>query len=350
MAVETGVQDTAVRGAEGLLDRAFDRMPVAMALVDADGRIALLNAQAEAVFGYARGELLGRPVETLVPERFRPRHRGYRTGFFSEADPRPMGAGRDLYGLRKDGSEFPVEIGLNPIETEQGPMVLSAIVDITERKQREERISAALREKELLLGEIHHRVKNNLQVVHSLLDLQALGIADPHVQQMVRDSQARVRSMALIHQTLYQSKDFARVNFQFFLDSLLPALIDSHAVDATRVRIEVNAHGVQLPINAAIPCGLIVNELVTNALKHAFPGDTAGGIRVELSDDGRGGIVLSVENDGAPIAADIDPQRGGTLGLRLVSLLTEQLLGRLEIRRTAPTRFLLHFPSGANPS
>ncbi|WP_445681829.1 PAS domain S-box protein [Radicibacter daui] len=324
--------------------------PNAMVMVNGNGRIEMVNAQAERVFGYARDEMLGQPIEMLVPERARATHPDKRAGFFAHPTSRPMGAGRDLFGRRKDGSEFAVEIGLNPIETDEGKMVLSAIVDISDRKQKEERINAALKEKDLLLGEIHHRVKNNLQIIYSLLDLQAARISDRSVIEGLRESQNRIRSMALIHQALYQSKDFARVDFSTFIHTLAPTLITSYDLDPSRLNLVIEADQVLLPINDAIPCGLILNELVTNTLKHAFPAEHQAsgaseiriGLKTELAESQ---VCLSVSDNGVGLPDNLDLQTSDTLGLQLVQLLAAQLKGRLSINRRNPTAFTLQFPA-----
>lgn len=338
------VDITARRRSEERFRRVVEAAPNAMVMINGRGIIEMVNAQAELVFGYDRTELLGQPIEVLVPARFRPQHPALRGHFFSAPDSRPMGAGRDLYGLRKDGSEFPVEIGLNPIETDDGTMVLSAIVDISDRKQKEESIRQALREKDVLLSEVHHRVKNNLQIIHSLLDLQSGQISDETVIAMLRESQNRIRSMSLIHQTLYQSKDFARVDFSNFLDSLLPTLMTSYSVAADRIALDVKIEDVHLPLNQAIPCGLIVNELISNALKHAFPGDRGGSIKVESRLRSGEDVILSVSDDGIGISEQLDLASTATLGLTLVQLLAAQLHGQIYIQRARPTRFELTFP------
>jgi PAS domain S-box-containing protein len=321
-----------------------ENAPNAIVMVDRGGAIVLVNAQAQRVFGYSREEMLSLSVDMLVPKRFRDAHPAFRGGFFARPDARPMGAGRDLYALRKDGEEFPVEIGLVPIDTDEGTMVLSAIVDITERKQREANLQAALHEKELLLGEVHHRVKNNLQIIDSLLSLQARRVGDSEVRAALSDSQNRIRSMALIHQMLYQTRDFAFVDFNGFLMALLPRLVESITAERDRIKVHIAAEKVQLPINLAIPCGLIVNELVTNALKHAFPDGRRGTIHVELSRHSKAELEVVVGNDGAPIPSTFSMGTGETLGVQLVSLLAQQMQGSVVLEREPLTRFRVRFP------
>lgn len=336
-------------GLDEYLGRAFDRIPVAMIVVNHRGVIARVNQLAVSIFGYASTEMLGQPVEMLIPHRYREAHPAHRSGFLSETLARPMGKGRDLSGLRKDEREFPVEIGITPVQTVEGPMVVSVIVDLSERKLSERRLRDALDQRELLLKEVHHRVKNNLQVVHSLLDLQAIKAPTSELSDLLRESQNRIRSMALIHQTLYQSQNFAQVDFQRFLDALLPQLTQAYASKSNVVTFEVNAHQVKLPINEAIPCGLIVNELVSNALKHAFVMQHSGKIIVDIRELDDQQVVLSVSDNGNGIAADLDLTRTGSLGLQLVHLLTQQLHGTLHIQRTNPTRFSMRFPLAKTP-
>jgi two-component sensor histidine kinase len=152
--------------------------------------------------------------------------------------------------------------------------------------------------------------------------------------------------MAFIHQTLYESRDFALVDFRHFFDSLVHNLVTSYGVDSERVSLRVSADEVALPINAAIPCGLIVNELISNALKHAFPGDRPGEIDVDLVREPNSRVMLTVSDNGVGIDESLDLINAATLGLQLVSLLAEQLGAVMDIHRSAPTRFCLRFPVG----
>jgi PAS domain S-box-containing protein len=318
--------------------------PNAIVLVGRDGRIEMVNERTERLFGYPRAELLGKPVEVLVPERFRQDHPGLRADFVANPSSRPMGAGRDLHALKKNGSEFPVEIALNPIETEDGLSVIAAIADITGRKQKEEAIQAALREREVLLAEIHHRVNNNLQIVQSILRLQSAKTGDPEIREMLMDCQNRIKSMALIHQALYPSADLAKVDFASFLNSLALSLINSYRIDTGRIALLIEAEPVLLPVGIAVPCGQIANELLTNAIKHAFPDGRQGTIGVALNCS-NGEAVVSVTDNGVGIPASVDTRSPASMGLRLVNLLTSQLEGRLSVRRANPTRFTLEFPA-----
>lgn len=328
------------------LGKAFDRIPVAMIVVDDAGEIIRLSEVAETTFGYASEELIGQKVEVLLSPRDRRQQVDPHRSVLVEPGVCSWGSGRNLNGLRKDGSEFPVEIGINMVETGEGPMTLSVILDLSERKLSEKRIRDALEQKDILLKEVHHRVKNNLQVIHSLLDLQALRMVDNDLVDVLRDSQNRIRSMSLIHQTLYLSQNFAQVDFHRFLGELLPRLTESYGTRASQVRIDIRALDVTLPINEAIPCGLIINELVSNALKHGFPNQQSGTVLVAISRNNDQVVELSVSDDGRGIPPDTDLSRSDSLGLQLVHLLTRQLHGKLDVQRRNPTRFTLRFRMG----
>jgi PAS domain S-box-containing protein len=221
--------------------------------------------------------------------------------------------------------------------------VIEYVRDITERKQAEEAQKASLREKEILLKEIHHRVKNNMQVISSLLSLQSRHLDDPKAIGMFKDSQHRIRSMALVHEKLYQSKDLSRIDFRQYLENLVVYLVHSYQVDSGRVRLKLDVGDAALDINTAVPCGLIVNELVTNALKHAFPGGRTGRVRVTLRPGAEGRFILTVADNGIGFPEAVDFQKTDTLGMQLVTMLVDQLDGTLTLERKRGTAFRIAF-------
>ena len=348
---------------------AIEASPTGMITVDHQGKITLVNGQVEKLFGYSRQELIGQPVESLIPERFRKQHLDYRSGFVASPRARPMGAGRDLYGLRKDGSEVPIEIGLNPIETQGGKFVLAAVVDITERKRAEHErnvlveklqsfnslleeqvrartaeLTRTLREREVLLQEIHHRVKNNLQVISSLIHMQSRNLEESSGREALEECQGRIQAIALIHEKLYQSKDYANIPFSEYARSLAENVFHATEAPSQNVHLELAIEDCAIGVDKAIPCGLILNELISNARKHAFPGERSGKIRVELAKTEDRRLKLAVCDDGTGLPEGIDVASGGSLGLHLVRMLTKQIDGELKVETIDGTCFRVELP------
>ncbi len=218
------------------------------------------------------------------------------------------------------------------------------IQDISESRLSEERVRAALREKEAMLKEIHHRVKNNLQIVSSLLNLQADKVNDGVVFDGLRESQNRVRSMALVHETLYTG-DLGRIDLSEYLSSLCRHLFRSFGVDSSLIRLTLNVSNTSLDLERAIPVGLIINELVSNSLKYAFPDGGSGQVQIEFLKMEEGHLSLIVSDDGIGLSESIDLQQLTSLGLQLVHDLVHQLSGSVTISRGNGTRFCITFPS-----
>jgi PAS domain S-box-containing protein len=350
---------------------AIEASPTGMILVDPGGRIVLVNREIERLFGYHRDELIGHRIEMLMPERFRELHPQTRAAFFNDPKSRPMGAGRELHGLHKDSSEVPIEIGLNPLETPDGHFVLASVLDITERKRSEgERegllrrlqtinseleqrvqartldLSANLKEREVLLQEVHHRVKNNLQVITSLISMQTRQIEAGASRTALEQCQTRVGAIALIHEKLYQSQDYARVPFSEYAKSLAEGVFQMAGITRDTVSLEFAVEDLTVAIDRAIPCGLILNELITNALKHAFPGDRTGSIRVTLARLGDGRMRMTVSDDGVGLPSGLEAATSGSLGMHLVRMLASQVDGELRMESSNGTSVTLTVPLG----
>ncbi len=508
---------------------AIEAAPTAAIMTDDTGRIVLVNALVEQQFGYSRADLIGQPIEILIPMRFRTGHPGLCDSFFANPRARSMGVGRDLYGLRRDGTEMPVEIGLNPVETAEGRYVLNSIVDITERRRAdderarlvdelqaltkdleqrvesgtrdvranearyralfddspialweedftetiaflrdvqssgpgdirdyltthpdavataigkvkvlavnrrclemfraasagdlvealpltfgpgapevfrdklaaflegrtsfeaetvrltvtgrpmnislrssvlpghqawsrvvdsmvdvtatrevERKLQESFRQQEVLLKEIHHRVKNNLAVISSLFYLASCYSKDEHTVRVFEDCQRRVRSMALVHETLYGSQDLAAVDFAEYARILTGELLATYGSRGGHVQLKTDLHPVMMTIETAVPCGLILGELVSNAFKHAFPNGRRGTIRVEIRPPRDGLIVLRVVDDGVGLPPDLDLGTEHSMGMRLIQSLVHQIRGSLEWARSPGADARLTFRS-----
>lgn len=216
-------------------------------------------------------------------------------------------------------------------------------IDITERKLAEARIQTSLREKEVLLQEVHHRVKNNLQVISSLLDLQSQEIEEQAMLEVFRESQNRVQSMAIVHEKLYQSKDFAKINFAEYTESLTNYLFKAYELKAGNIALELDIDDVNLDIDTAIPCGLIINELVSNALKYAFPNKLVGKITVALQADIDNTFTLIVQDNGIGFPDEWDIQSAKSLGIQLIKILTKQIKGIIKLDKTIGSKFIIRF-------
>jgi len=231
-----------------------------------------------------------------------------------------------------------------PMLNDQGKVLrLSGVLqDITDRRLSEQRMRASLDEKEVLLREIHHRVKNNLQVVASLLSLQAMHASNPETVEALQESGRRIQLMAQIHNRLYRSSDLANVQFDLFVGTLVDDIISSYGLDSRRVRLNAHLRPITLHIDQAISCSQIVSELVSNSVKHAFPDNRKGVIRIRLSEDD-GKIVLWIEDDGVGMPEGFDWRKSNTLGLQVVDALTKQLGGKIALFRENGTRYRISF-------
>jgi len=454
-AAEVGESESAAK-----LQAFLESASQAVVAVDAAGRIELVNARTEEMFGYTRDELLGQQLEILLPERYRTIHTAHRLRYFSAPGIRPMGVGLELAGRRKNGEEFPLEIGLSHIRAKDGVVAMGLITDITERKRAEDAVRGseqrlrlmvenlpagavyvegntllvnrateeitgyrrselatvdewfkalygknqeAIRrlyeedkqagfpaprtvavtckdgrirfvefaayasqqgeiwllhditelkraeERAVQLKEIHHRVKNNLQVISSLLGLQSRSIPDEPIRRMFQESQNRVHSMALLHERLYESENLCEIDCREYVQQLAAHLFRSYGVSSSRVKLVIRLDDIHLNIDTAVSCGLIVNELVSNCLKHAFPDGREGEVRIEANQGEDQKVRLVVADNGIGLPKEVNVWSARSLGLRLVRSLAEQLGATVEVSSREGAEIQLTFALTAGP-
>lgn len=323
-------------------------VPDAMMIADRTGCIVATNQRLETLFAYGSSELLGQFVEQLVPAERRAAHTLECEAFFQNPALQPMGMRLDLFGRRKDGTLFPAEISAGPIETQGGLLAAVVVRDATERRRLAEQ---ATKQRELLLRTIHHRVRNNLQTVSSLLALQGDMTTDPATLAVLRESQSRVRSIALFHQNLHQSLELGRIDFGVYIDALVEGLFASYGLRQDSYRLVSENPDLEISSDAALACGLILNEFVSSMITVTLPTIGSIVVRVQLDQSAREAL-LEVTDEGSGGSTLVTPHGAitpePTLGLRIVRLLTEQLHGVLLLESAPKTRLSVRFPVGAS--
>lgn len=305
--------------------------------------IKTVNVAVCNLLGFNEEELIGQPVNKIIDdeeETFIFNEKGVANllekGFISNLE--------KSY-IAKDGRRIPMLFSASVMfnKTDEPQVIVCVAKDITEQKKIKEQLETSLSEKEALLQEVYHRTKNNMQIISSLLRLESENIKDEHYINIFKDSQNRIKSMALVHEKLYQSHDLSRIDFDEYLGSLTKSLFRAYHSDNGRIDLKTDIENFKLEIDTAIPCGLIVNELISNSLKYAFPEGRDGEVRISLHLTDDDIVQLRISDNGIGMPNDINYKKTNTLGLQLVNSLVKQLEGSIELNHDQGTNFFINF-------
>jgi PAS domain S-box-containing protein len=329
-----------LRESEEMFRQLFQNAPFSIAFMDKHQEIREINAAFSETFGFEIDEVKGLNIDKLiVPGKSKEKAKTISEAVLDGRTIQDFGKRR-----RKDGNLIDVLIYGVPVKVNGKTIAIFGIyVDITDRKKAEEQVKKPLKEKEVLLAEIHHRVKNNLAVITGLLELQIYNTDSGDATEVLKSSQMRINSIALIHEKLYQNEDLSQISFDIYLEELTDVILSSLRSSETKVTVNIDAEPIELTISQAIPCGLILNELITNANKHAFPNQDTGNIVITLTEEDNL-VRLTVVDNGVGIPDDADLENPKSLGLKLIRTLSKQLSGKSSFSDNNPgTKFSLEF-------
>ncbi|MGZ7044289.1 MAG: PAS domain S-box protein [Methanobacterium sp.] len=324
------------------LEAIINASPFAIIDLDPDCTVkSLWNPAAENIYGWKKDEVLGKSLPFITENK-----KTEQDNLMSKVLLGESISGVEIQRIRKDGNLIYTMMAAAPLKDSDGNTmgIMSTSADISDMVKAEKQIKASLEEKEVLIKEIHHRVKNNLQIISSLISLQASYTSEPEAQKMFQESKNRIRSMALIHEKLYQSDDLVQIDFKEYLQSLVNMLVQFFKKKLTHIELTVNCDNIYLDIDTAISLGLIVNELLSNCFKHAFREGESGNVSIELhsvEDE----YQLVVADNGIGFPENLDFHKTDSLGLQIVQTLTIQLKGVLELDRSTGTKINIIFPA-----
>lgn len=322
------------------VDNIIQSMADSLIVTDQFAHIEKVNRATERLLGFEANELIGKPLKEIFHNGD-----GRKAVRMTEDESENEVLNFETHYETKSGQLIPVSFSRSVLHDASGHIkgLVCLASDITERKEAEEQITRSLKEKEVLLTEIHHRVKNNLAVISSLLQMQIYNTENEVASSILRDSQLRIQSIALIHEKLYQSEELAFIDFDKYVGQLLTAITDTFSDQKHEVEIETNLQPASLNVNQAIPCSLWFNEIIVNAYKHAFVGRGRGKIKVKMEEQGEK-LMLRISDDGVGMPSDFNIENASSLGMTLIHTLTKQLDGELEIDTEGGTTFTLRFP------
>ena len=318
-----------------------EKARIAILIDDKDGNFKYFNDRLCEIFGYQRKELEKENILTLVHPDDREKvinlHKSRVAG-------KKVKGSYEFKGIKKDGATIFCEVDAVVLKKE-GQIIgtRSYIRDITESKKDKQRIERSLGEKEVLLREIHHRVKNNMQVISSLLTLQSKDIEEERILNIFKESRRRIKTMAMVHEKLYGSEDLSKVDFSKYISSLTQYLFQSFGIDSEKIILKKDVEEIFLDINTAIPLGLLVNELISNSLKHGFPEDREGEVKISMARVEKNKIKLEVSDNGVGVKNELILNKPNSFGLQLVKMLTEQLHGDMKVEMNEKISFIITF-------
>ena len=320
----------------------YDFAPIGYFTVKKKGIIEQANLTGAALLGIDRQSLIGKPLTRFIARKDQDTFYLHHLQVLKKNGNHTC----EIRMMNYDKTPFYAQLESIAVRDEDGEAakLRTAITDITDRKRIDQQLQASLKEKEVLLQEVHHRVKNNMQVMISMINLQCEKIEDKQISDELNKIVDRINSMLLVHNQLYKSKDFLKVDINTYINRIAENLFVTHGVDTAKISLKIGKKDIALGLDSAINCGLIINELITNSLKYAFPEDRKGEIRIEFGylDDGQ--LEMRVSDDGVGLPMDLDYKDSDTLGVQIVKALAEhQLGGTVKLDGTKGTKFLIRF-------